>query len=203
MTGAITNAARSTGQPTIFACKRADQIFIGSRKTDWDVGLGAVRLRFDVHSIWVVRTDGKEMHLARDYSQDVFRRPECTAEVHRHWMRQFEGITRPSTVPPEAVRVPMGPAPLLPLFSRTGPHFWVSCRFDPQSNWDVCDIWGEKGVKYHPLECVNVEDHRAVVQKDLVVDPLTTKMYDEIHLQNGVVLKDWAKGRTNYVCRFS
>jgi hypothetical protein len=58
------------------------------------------------------------------------------------------------------------------------------------TNWDVCDTWDEKGIKLTKFECVNAEDHIAVVPKDLVINPLTTKVYSEIHLRNGVVLKD-------------
>ena len=56
---------------------------------------------------------------------------------------------------------------------------------------------GQKGKPFTRLEAVDSATHRGVLQKDLAVDPLATKMYDEIHLQNGIVLRDWARGRIN------
>ncbi len=150
-----------------------------------------VSVRYNSRSIWIIRTDGKGMHLSKDYSQDTFGNAECTAEVHRHWMKELEPIKRPDTVPPEAVLIPHHPS------RRPAPYFWIICRFDPQSLWDVCDTWDEKGRPFTRLEGVNSLTHQAVLQKDLIVDPLTTKAYYEIHLQNGIVLRDWAKARIN------
>jgi hypothetical protein len=153
-----------------------------------------VSLRYDDGSIWIIRTDGKDMRLRRDYSQDAFANPECSAEVHRRWLEQLGPITRPDTVPPEAVAVPQGPRPAL---GRTAPHFWITCRYERRSLWDTCDAWDESGGKLRRLECVDTSTRRAVLQTELIVDPLTTKTYYEIHLRNGIVLTDWAKARIN------
>jgi len=189
-------------RPTFFFCVQAEnQILIGSHKADWKwqydssrmLGLGAkqVSVRYDDQSIWIVRTDGKDMHLGRDYSQDIFTDPECTAEIHRRWLKELEPIKRPDAVPPEAVLIPHRQS------RRPTPYFWITCKFDAQSLWDVCDTWDEKGRPFTQLEGIDSSTHRAVLQKNLIVDPLTTKVYYEIHLQNGRVLRDWAKARVN------
>lgn len=156
-----------------------------------------VSLRYDDHSIWIIRTDGKEMHLKTDYSHDVFGNPECTAAVHRRWLKELESVDRPKAVPAGAVLVPQGERPPIPLFYRTGPYFWVTCKLEAAKGWDLCERWDEKGASLGRLEAVNAENHMAVLPNDLVIDPLTTRVYYEIHLRNGVVLKDWARGRIN------
>jgi hypothetical protein len=112
-------------RPTYFFCVRVqDRTLIGSRAADWfwmydsSRMLGRnrpVSLRYDDHSIWIIRTDGKEMRLKTDYSHDVFGDPECTAEVHRHWLKQLESVDRPTTVPPDAVLIPQGARPPFPF----------------------------------------------------------------------------------------
>jgi hypothetical protein len=71
------------------------------------------------------------------------------------------------------------------------------CSSDLQFLWDQCDTWDEKGRPFTHLEGVNSSTHRAVLQKDLIIDPLTTKAYYEIHLQSGIILTDWARARIN------
>jgi hypothetical protein len=193
-------------RPNYFFCVQVgDKILIGSRKADWAWMPDSIEmleqskqvsLAYDDRSIWVKNGD-RETHLSRDYSEDVFTKPECTAEVHKNWLKDFESIKRPNTVPPEAVLVPKGRRPPIPLFSQTAPHFWVTCKLDSVKPWDVCDVWDEAGKVLYQLECVNIADHLAVLPKDLVIDPLTTKVYYEIHLKNGILLKDWAKARIN------
>jgi hypothetical protein len=184
-------------RPTFFFCVQvSDQILIGSRSADWvwmydsskmlHVKGQPISIRYDEHSMWIIRTDGKDMRLSRDYSQNVFSRPECVAEVHRHWLLQFEKVKRPSTVPSEAVLVPLGPRP---VFRNFGPHFWVSCTINSIASRDVCTTWDEAGVKYKELECVNSADHLPVYQADLVIDPLTTQADYQIHLKNGAILE--------------
>lgn len=182
-------------RPTLFFCVQVgSEILIGSRSADWIWAYDSskmfafkgktVSVRFDHDSMWIVRTDGKDMHLSQDYSRDVFASKECTAEVHRHWLRQFQDIRRPNTVPGYAVLIPQGSRP---IFKSEGPHFWVSCSFDSQSNWDVCELWDEKGVKYKATKCVD-SSGKPIAPPDLVVDPLTTKFDYAIHLMNGSVL---------------
>jgi len=185
------------GRSTNFFCIQvADKILIGSRPDDWVWMYDSsqmrrfrgqpISIRYDERSMWIIRTDGKDMQLSQDYSRNVFSRPECVAEVHRHWLQQFEQVKRPSTVQPEAVLVPLGPRP---LFKNYGPHFWVSCTFELNTNRDVCTTWDEAGVKYRELECVNSADRLSVHQGDLVIDPLTTQFDYEIHLKNGTILE--------------
>jgi len=184
-------------RPTNFFCVQiGDKILIGSRSADWIWMYDSsqmrrfkgqpISIRYDQRSMWIIRTDGKDMRLSQDYSQNVFSRPECVAELHRHWLQQFEQVKRPSTVPTEAVLVPLGPRP---LFKSVGPHLWVSCTFESNVNRDVCTTWDESGVKHRELEYVNSADHLAVNQADLMIDPLTTEFDYQIHLKNGAILE--------------
>lgn len=192
---------------TYFFCFQApNEILIGSRKADWtwmpdSVGMleksKQVSLRYDEKSIWVIRADGKETHLNRDYSEDLFSNPQCTAVVHSHWLQQLASIVRPAGVPQDAVVVPKGPRPAIPLIYQRGPFFWVACKLNVEKEWDVCTSWDEKGAPLARVECIDSVTRTAVFDRDLAVDPLTTKVYYEIHLRNGVILKDWAKGRVN------
>jgi hypothetical protein len=194
-------------RPTLFFCFNVGgHILIGSRKADWawmydshqmfSFAGKPVALRHNDRSIWVVRTDQKEMQLEQNYSEDVFGDPSCNAEIHRHWISGMADIKRPRSVPPEAVLVPKGPRP---LFRSEGPHFWIACVFNLQANWDLCTMWDEKGVNYKTLECIDGETHRPVLDSDLTIDPLSTRTDYEIHLKNGTVLKDWARARINDV----
>lgn len=182
-------------RPTLFFCVQVGgEILVGSSATDWIWGYDgskmfalkgkAVSLRFDHDSIWIIRTDGKEMRLTQNYSRDVFVSEECSAEVHRHWLRELKDVQRPSAVPADAVLIPQGSRT---AFKSEGPHFWVSCSFDSKTDWDLCDLWDEKGVKYKTVKCVD-SSGKPVARRDLVVDPLTTKVDYEIHLMNGSVL---------------
>jgi hypothetical protein len=190
-------------RPAFFYCvKTANELLTGSHKVDWVWQKDSskmvapagrqVSVRYDRDSFWIVRTDGKDMRVTRDYSQDVFTNAECTAEIHRHWLSELGHVQRPATVPAQAVIVPQGPRSSL---GRAGPYFWVMCTFNAGSLWDLCDSWDEKGNKLAELECVSSSTHQAVVQKGLAVDPLTTRVYYEIHLRDSTVLTDWAKGR--------
>lgn len=61
----------------------------------------------------------------------------------------------------------------------------------------MCRSWDEKGAPLAQLECIDSVTRTAVFDRDLLVDPLTTKVYYEIHLRNGIILKDWAKVAKN------
>ena len=148
-----------------------------------------ISIRYDERSMWIIRTDGKDMQLSQNYSRNVFSRLECVAEVHRHWLQQFEPVKRPSTVPSEAVLVPLGPRP---FFKSYGPHFWVNCTFESNPNRDVCTSWDEAGVKSREHEYVNSADHLPVYQTDLVIDPLTTALDYQIRLKSGAILEEVA-----------
>ena len=187
-------------RPTTFYCVQvADRILIGSRSADWVWMYDSsqmrrfkgqpISIRYDERSMRIIRTDGKDMQLSQNYSRNVFSRPECIAEVHRHWLQQFEPVKRPSTVPSEAVLVPLGPRP---FFKSYGPHFWVNCTFESNPNRDVCTSWDEAGVKSREHEYVNSTDHLPVYQADLVIDPLTTELDYQIRLKSGAILEEVA-----------
>lgn len=184
--------------PELFFCLQVDnRTLIASGGTGWRWAydntkmLGfqgkTVSVRYNDRSIWIVRTDGKEMHLKQNYSLNVFRNAACTAEIHVHWLNHLKNTTRPNGVPSQAILVPQSEKS----------YFYVDCTFDSKSNWDLCSLWDEKGHMYGQQECVNRESHRGVVQSALTIDPLTTTSDYEFHLKNGVVLADWAKGRIN------
>jgi len=183
-------------RPTFFFCVDLnDQILVGRREADWIWAYDSskmfafkgkpVSVRYNNHSVWIVRTDGKEMHLSRDHLRDVFLNPKCTAVVHQHWIKEMGRVGRPTSVPASAVLVPQGPPS---LFRPEGPHFWISCSLASHASWDVCEMWDEKGVKYKEERCVGTSG-RPVPDSDLVVDPLTTKFDYEIHLTNGQILR--------------
>src|SRR5215813_10439893 len=95
---------------TYFYCIQvSDQVMVGSRNADWFWMYDSsqmlsfkgkhVSIRFDKDSIWMIRTDGKEMHLNRKNVEDVFVQPECTAEVHRRWLDDLAKLRPPAAVP--------------------------------------------------------------------------------------------------------
>jgi hypothetical protein len=187
-------------RPTTFYCVQvADKILIGSRSADWVWMYDSsqmrrfkgqpISIRYDDRSMWIIRTDGKDMQLSQNYSQDVFSRPECIVEVHRHWLEQFELVKRPSTVPSEAVLVPLGPRPFLKSY---GPHFWVNCAFEANPNRDVCTRWNEAGMTFGEHEYVNSADHLPISETVFLIDSLTTKLDYQIRLKNGVILEEVA-----------
>lgn len=185
-------------EPTLYFCVQVqDHTLVGSTGTGWRWAYDnskmleykgkTISIRYNARSIWVIRTDGKEMHLRQNYSRDVFRNPLCTVEIHRHWLQHLANVKRPKGVPQEATLVPQS----------KHSYFWANCAFNPQANWDVCSVWDSKGIKYADCECVNSQNHRAVAQPGLLIDPLTTTTSNELYLKNGVLLADWAKGRIN------
>lgn len=184
--------------PTLYFCVQVDnRVLVGSGGTGWRWAYDNTKMlafkgkpisvRYSDHSIWIVRTDGKEMHLKQNYSRNVFRNAACAAEIHVHWLNHLKNTTRPNGVPSQAILVPQSDKS----------YFYVDCTFDSKSNWDLCSLWDEKGRMYGQQECVSRETHRGVVQSALTIDPLTTTSDYEFHLKNGVVLADWAKGRIN------
>lgn len=190
--------------PNLYFCfQLGDRILVGRHDAGWFWTYDPFRMeafegkpvsiRYDKHHIWVIRTDGKELRLSRKPAEtDVFQNAACTAQVHRVWLSQMKELRRPAAVPAGAVLVPQGPRS---IWGRTGPHFWVRCRYRSATHWDLCTSWDQKGEKYESLEGVNAANHRPELDSELAVDPLTTRYEYEIHLKNGVVLVDWAKGR--------
>jgi hypothetical protein len=187
-------------RPTLFMCIQLGHgVLIGSRKADWVWGYDSskmfavqgkpVSIRFNRDSIWLVRTDGKELRLTQNYTQDVFHNSACVAEVHRRWLSRLGEVLRPSTVPASATLVP----------TSMNTYFWVSCIFEPGSHWDLCSVWDSKGVKYKQIESVNSHDNNPVPQTALIIDPLHTTNDYQFVLQDGTLLTDWAKARINNI----
>jgi hypothetical protein len=188
------------GRPSLFYCVQVNgSVLIGSRKADWwwsrtssnlfELQGQTISVRYDNRSLWIVRSGTTEVYLSRDHLLDVFRSPVCTAEIHRQWLTRFGDVQRPTGVPPQAVLVPQG----------DHSYFWVSCVFVPASNWDACSLWDSGGSRYAVREVVSQPDRRAVLDADLVINPLTTINDYQFHLKNGLVLEDWAKGRINNI----
>ena len=186
-------------RPTLYFCVQVgNDILVGSHGEDpvWAYDSSRmfafrgkpVRVKVNEHSLWIMRPDGKAMHLKQDYSTDVFASRACSNAVHRNWLQHFQDVKRPATVPAQAILVPTSPQS----------YFWVSCEFDVQRNWDACSEWDKQGNKYpHNRELVDAASHRPVPNVELKVDPVATSNDYEIHLRNGIVLKDWAKSRVN------
>jgi hypothetical protein len=185
-------------RPTTFYCIQVSgKILIGSRSADWFWMYDSsqmrrlkgqpISIRYDERSMWIIRTDGKDMQLSQNYLQNVFSREECIAEVHRHWLKRFESITRPNAVSSGAVLVPLGPKP---HFNSYGSHFWVKCTFESNPDRDTCTRWDEGGGRISEHEYVNSANHLPVSQTDLVVDPLTTELGYQIRLKNGAILQE-------------
>jgi hypothetical protein len=185
-------------RPTLYFCVHVgNRILVGSTSTGWiwaydnskmlNLRGKSVLVRYNDHSIWIVRTDGKDMRLKQNYSRDVFADSGCSAEIHRHWLQRFQSVSRPDAVPAGSV--------LIAQSNRS--YFWANCVFDSRHNWDLCSAWDSKGTKYKEEECVNSQNHRALLQSDLLIDPLATSTDYQFHLKDGVVLADWAKGRIN------
>jgi hypothetical protein len=182
-------------RPILFFCLQVDdQILVGRRHADWIWAYDSskmfaykgkpVQVRFNQKSIWMIRTDGKDMRLGRGDLLDVFSNPKCTAEVHRSWLSKIGHVTRPQTVPSSAVLIPEGPTSIL---KSQGPHFWARCSFDVGSNSDICKLWDDKGFGYKTAKYV-APLGKALPDPALVIDPLTTKFDYEIHLKDGFVL---------------
>ena len=84
---------KRTGVP---AAWMPDSIQMFERTGSYTQYAGTTSLAYDDRSIWV-KNGGSETHLSRDYSEDVFTKPECTAEIHKNWLKEFESIRRPTT----------------------------------------------------------------------------------------------------------
>jgi hypothetical protein len=198
MTGAITTPRRSIDL-LFFCVQSGDSVLIGSRKADWFWGYDSSRMfafkgkpisvRFDRRSMWMVRTDGKELHLTQNYTRDVFQNGSCVAEVRRHWLARLGQVKRPTGVPGSAILVP----------TSDSTYFWVDCSLDPASRWDLCSVWDSQGTKYKSVECVNSQDKKPVPQAALIIDPLHTTNDNQFVLKDGTVLTDWAKARINNI----
>ena len=186
-------------RPTLYFCLQiGSDVVVGSRGADlvwmydsskmFNLAGRPVAVRYQSPSIWIMRPDGKEMHLKEDCSNDVFSNSACSASVRLRWIQKFAAVAIPRDVSPAAI--------LVPLTVRS--YFWVHCHFDTQEQWDVCLEWDSKGIPdTQKRELVDPSSHRGVLDAVLTIDPLTTKDKAALHLKNGIVLRDWAKGRIN------
>jgi hypothetical protein len=147
-----------------------------------------ISMRHSQSDIWLLRPDGKEMHLKSDYSDDVFSNAACSRSVRRHWVQKLNAVAPPKGVPQSAV--------LVPLTDRS--YFWVQCHLDTQNNWDSCEEWDSKGEPdTEQRELVDPATHVGVGDAALDIDPVTTRDKSALHLKSGIVLRDWASGRIN------
>jgi hypothetical protein len=185
-------------RPEYFFCIQVgNEVLIARRKADWvwmydtskllSFSGKEVSLRWDDQSIWLVRTDSKEIRLHRDYSEDLFDRNECTAEIHKHWLHNFDSVRRPDSVPGEAVLIPRVGGTFFGGLDKL--HFWIRCSYDEGANLDVCETWDPKGKKSREIRYLDSAG-QPVLAGDLIVDPMTTRIESEIHLKNGRVLKE-------------
>ena len=166
-----------------FCVKGEDQIFLArlfDTRFNYDpnklrplVGK-AVQFRSDQRSLWIVRPDGREFHLSRDYSKGYYIDSRCVAELHRHLLQiNPNARNRPADVASEAVYVPVN--------DRIG--FWTKCFLAPDRAI-VCFARGPKGEEFSHVYKSLPEIH---TNQDLVVDPLRTN-YDTIVLESGATL---------------
>jgi len=175
-------------RPTLYFCiQLGREVLVGSRGADpiWMYDSSKmfnraghpVSVRYQRGSIWILRPDGKEMHLKEDYSNDVFSNAACSASVRQHWVQKFAAVAIPKNIAPAAK--------LVPLTDRS--YFWVHCQFDSQRQWDVCTEWDSKGVPdTQKRELVDPTTHRGVPDVLLNIDPVTTKDKAALHLKNGI-----------------
>jgi len=147
-----------------------------------------VWVRYTDDSVTIIPEDGKKRQFQRLMQEGTDKRfagsSSCVEGLHRTWLSKIGMPAVPSDVPVDAV--------LVPTSDRS--YDWESCQFDSEHNWDLCTVWYWKGKQPYTYELVNSSDHRAVRQKDLQIDPLTS-LPNEIRLKNGILLHDWAKGR--------
>ena len=179
-------------QVNLFCVKVGERILIGSRKADWRWRYDAtkmfefvgkqVSLRYDDHSIWLVRTDGKDLFLDRRVSYDRFADPRCSAATRSQWLSLIGSPPRPASVPTDAVIVPQGDQDFR----------WMKCTYDSLADADRCVIWSSGGFeedRLHPGEWGDKTDGKAVPPDRLLIDPLSTLDHFEIHLKDGTILK--------------
>jgi hypothetical protein len=187
-------------RPTLYFCIQfGSEILVGSRGADpiWAYDSSrmfalagkSVSMRHNGDDLWLRRPDGKDMHLKKDYSNDVFSDAACSAAVRKRWVQKFAAVAPPQGVPQSAA--------LVPLTERS--YFWVQCHLDPQKGWDSCKEWGSKGDPDTQRELVDPATQAGVGDGALDIDPIATEDKAALHLKNGIVLRDWAKGRINGV----
>ena len=130
-----------------------------------------IEFRADEKSLWIVRPDGKELRVKRDYGKGFYTGTRCIAELHRSLLRSLP--PRPLGVAPDAVYVPVS--------DQIG--YWTKCFLAPDRAI-VCSARGPKGEEFsHAYQALS-DVHS---ESDLAVDPLHTH-YDTIILVNGSAL---------------
>ena len=134
----------------------------------------AIQFRSDQRNLWIVRPDGREFHVKRDYGKGYYIDGRCVAELHRRILQSTSATrTRPADVAPDAVYVPVN--------DRIG--YWTKCFLAPD-HAIVCFARGPKGEEFSHVYQALPE---AQTNSDLQVDPLRTS-YDSIVLENGATL---------------
>lgn len=149
----------------------------------------SISVHYDERSIWV-STDVKEFRFHQRYDEDVMRTPACTAEIHRHMLKRLGDVTRPASVPADAVLIPEGGRFFWHYYS------WVRCSFDATENDDICTYWDKAGRKDYEDHVVSDRNRMPVPQPDLQVDPYTTR-HNELRLRNGIALVSDGRSRIN------
>lgn len=134
----------------------------------------AIHFRSDEKNIWMVRPDGKEFRVARDYSKGYYLDGRCIAELHRHPLANPSAARlRPQGVAVDAVYVPQS----------AGVGYWTKCFLAPDRAI-ICFARGPKGEEFSHVYQALPEVHAG---SDLAVDPLKTN-YDTIVLMSGETL---------------
>jgi len=131
-----------------------------------------IKFRSDLQSLWIVRPDGREFHVKRDYSKGLYYDGRCIAELHRSLLTSTAHV-RPRDVAPDAVYVPVD--------DRIG--YWTKC-FLAADRAIVCFARGPRGEEFsHAYQGLP----QVQTNSELAVDPIHTS-YDNIVLQNGATL---------------
>jgi hypothetical protein len=149
-----------------------------------------ISVRHDKGSIWLKTAEGKQVHFEQRYDLDQMQTPACTAEIHRHMLKSLGDVSRPASVPADAVLIPQGGRFFWHYYS------WVQCSFDAPETDDICNYWDKMGRKNHESHVVSGKDHHPVPQADLQIDPYTTRA-NEVHLKNGIALVSDGRARIN------
>ena len=132
----------------------------------------SIQFRSDRQRLWIVRPDGREFRVKRDYARGLYYDGRCISELHRSLLTSTTHV-RPKDVAPDAVYVPVN--------DRTG--FWTKC-FLAADRAIVCFARGPKGEEFsHTYQALPQVQNNS----ELAVDPLHTSC-DNIVLQNGATL---------------
>jgi len=123
-----------------------------------------IKFRNDRQSLWIVRPDGREFHVKRDYAKGLYYDARCIAEFHRRLLTSTSRV-RPKDVATDAVYVPID--------DRIG--YWTKC-FLAADRAIVCFARGPRGEEFsHAYQGLP----QVQTDSELAVDPIHTS-YDNI-----------------------